>query len=102
MRLVDQRGHLGPLERDGRALGVVLVVGVGVGGRLDDARVVAEQSREPLPGARPLGLQGGGGVPVALRTVSPAGAAATRLSAMIRRWISEVPSKILVSRASRQ
>ena len=97
-RLLDQRADLGALEGDRRALGVVLVVGVGVGGGLDDPGVVADQAGEPLLGAPALLVQGPHRVPGGHVT----GAAARRLSAMIRRWISEVPSKILVSRASRQ
>ena len=50
--LAHQRADLGALEGDGRALGVVLVVGVGVEGGRDDGVVVAGQpgqSRERLP-----------------------------------------------------
>ena len=55
--LTDERTDLGPLEGDGRALGVVLVVGVGVARRLDEPTVVVAQLREPLLGTPPLGVQ---------------------------------------------
>ena len=42
-RLVEERLDLGPLERDRRALGVVLVVHAGVRGGLDEAVAVAVQ-----------------------------------------------------------
>jgi hypothetical protein len=42
---LDERLDLGPLEGDGRALGIVLVVGGGHRRRLDDARPVAFERR---------------------------------------------------------
>ena len=102
--VLGERAHLGALEGDGRALRVVLVVGVGVPRRLDHAGVVAGQVREPGAGPAQRGLEDRARVGVAHRSrgVPSSGAPASRLSAMILRWISEVPSKILVSRASRQ
>ena len=60
--LTDERTDLGPLERDGRALGVVLVVGVGVARGLDEPPVVVAQVREPLLRTPPLGVQERAGV----------------------------------------
>jgi hypothetical protein len=55
VRLRHQRAHLRALERDGGALGVVLVVGVRVPGRGDHPVVVRDQGVEPP--LRPVSLR---------------------------------------------
>ncbi len=95
--LLDERADLRPLERDGGTLRVMLVVGVRVQRSLDDPGIVTGEAGKTHAGACPLLVERGGRLPG-----HDAGAAASRPSAMIRRWISDVPSKILVSRASRQ
>ena len=55
--LQDERSDLRPLERDGRALGVVLVVGVAVAGRLHHLVEVVGQARQPAQRLLPLRLE---------------------------------------------
>ena len=100
--VLHERADLRALEGDGRALRVVLVVGVGVPRRLDDPGVVAGEVRQPLRRTARRSSSAAAGSNVMGIGQRRAARPASRLSAMIRRWISEVPSKILVSRASRQ
>ena len=56
--LVEEAGHLGPLEADGRTLGIVLVVGVGVGRGVDDRLQVAGEVVDLALEAPALGDEG--------------------------------------------
>ena len=57
MGLVEQGGQLGPLEGDGGAFGVMLVVGGDPGGRLDDAVELPADRGDPVQRLLPFGGQ---------------------------------------------